>query len=321
MRSLSLRLLREARASLRIARVALHFAGGLATVMALYPLLAHGARAAVSRRWSAALLQMLGVRLRLGGAPVPSGALVVANHVSWLDVLVVNSVCPATFVSKHEIGAWPAVGVLIARSGTILLRRGCGRAAKKAVNGIGALLGAGRTVAIFPEGTTSDGSHVLPFRPALFQAAVDQRRAVLPLTLSYHDPRGASCRAAPFVGDTGFLQSLRRIALAPRIVARVRILPAQTAPLPQVQSPRGLARRRLAARCRELILEQLCGQQQPAAAPELALRVVSRGLGVPGRLGAVQDLLEVAESGGSLAHVGFEPGNDAAVEQPQRASA
>jgi 1-acyl-sn-glycerol-3-phosphate acyltransferase len=321
LRSLSLRLLREARASLRIARVALHLAGGLATVLALYPLLAHGARAAVSRRWSAALLQMLGVQLRLGGAPVPNGALLVANHVSWLDVLVVNSVCPATFVSKHEVGDWPAVGLLLARSGTILLRRGCGRAAKKAVDAIGALLSAGRTVAIFPEGTTSNGSHVLPFRPALFQAAVDQQRAVQPLTLSYHDARGEPCRAAPFIGETHFLQSLRRIALAPRIVARVRILPAQSARPAPAQSARGLARRRLAARCRRLILEQLCGQQQPAAAPELAPRAVARRLGVPVRLGAVQHLLEVTEPGGGLAHVGLEAGNDAAVEQPQRASA
>ncbi len=306
---------------LRIVRVALHLAGGMATVLALFPLLAYRARAAVSRRWSAALLQMLGVQLRRGGAPIPNGALLVANHVSWLDVLVVNTICPATFVSKREVGAWPAVGVLLARTGTILLRRGSGRAAMKAVMEIGALLGAGRTVAIFPEGTTSDGSRVLPFRPALFQAAVDRRRGVLPLTLSYHDARGEPCHAAAFVGDANLLQSLRRIALAPRIVARVRISPPQTARMAPLQSRRGFPRRQLAARCRELILEQLCGQQQPAAAPEVAPRAVAHRLGVPVWLGAVQDLLEVAKPGGGLAHVGLEPGNDAAIEEPQRASA
>ena len=246
-------MLREARAALRIAGVALHLAGGLATVLALYPLLAHGARAAVSRRWTSALLEIVGVRLEQGGAPVPRGALLVANHVSWLDVLVVNSVCPATFVSKHEIGAWPAVGVLLARSGTIFLRRGSGRAAKRAVNDIGALLGNGRAVAIFPEGTTSDGAGVLPFRPALFQAAVDQRRRVLPLNLSYHDLCGEACSAAAFVGDTSFLQSLCRIALAPGIVARARVLPPQAPWTPPAQAPRGFARRELAVRCRELI--------------------------------------------------------------------
>jgi 1-acyl-sn-glycerol-3-phosphate acyltransferase len=245
--------LREARAALRLARVVLHLAGGLATVLALFPLLEHRARAAVSRRWTTALLQMLGVELRLGGAELPHCALLVANHVSWLDVLVLNTVCPATFVSKHEIGAWPAIGILLARSGTILLRRGNGRAAKKAVGEIGALLGAGRCVAIFPEGTTSDGSGLLPFRPALFQAAVDQQRGVLPLLLGYRDARGEPSAAAAFVDDLSFLQSLRRICLAPRIVATARVLPVQaprTAPPP---AARGSARRELAARCREII--------------------------------------------------------------------
>jgi len=107
-------------------------------------------------------------------------------------------------------------------------------------------------VAIFPEGTTSDGACVMPFRPALFQAAVDERRGVLPLSLSYHDPYGERCTAAAFVGDMSLLQSLRRIAFAPRIVARATILPVQTARTAPAQGPRGFARRELAARCREL---------------------------------------------------------------------
>jgi 1-acyl-sn-glycerol-3-phosphate acyltransferase len=245
--------LREARAWLRIARVALHLGGGLATVLALYPMLAHGARAAAARRWTTRLLEILGVRLQQGGAPVARGALLVANHISWLDVLVVNSICPATFVSKHEIASWPLVGVLLARTGTILLRRGSGRAARKAVDEIGALLGAGRAVAIFPEGTTSDGSCVLPFRPALFQAAVDRRRKVLPLALSYHGSCGEPCSAAEFVGDTSLWRSLRRIALVPRIVARARVLPALSPERTPPQAPRGFARRRFALRSRELI--------------------------------------------------------------------
>jgi 1-acyl-sn-glycerol-3-phosphate acyltransferase len=253
LRSPSRRAWREARAWLRVARVAVHLAGGLATVLALFPLLAHEARAAAARRWSGALLEILGVRLQRGGAPVARGALLVANHVSWLDVLVVNTICPATFVSKQEIGSWPLVGVLLARTGTILLRRGCGRAARKAVNEIGALLGAGRAVAIFPEGTTSDGASVLPFRPALFQAAVERQRMVLPLALSYHGARGEPCSAAEFVGDTSLWQSLRRISLAPAIVASVTVLPALRPETSPSQAPRGFARRRFAARSRELI--------------------------------------------------------------------
>ena len=315
MRSFSVRALLEARAALRIARAALHVAGGLVTVLALYPLLAHRGRAAVSRRWSAALLQMLGVEIRSGGAPVPNGALLVANHVSWLDVLVVNTVCPVTFVSKREVGAWPAIGILLARTGTVLLRRGDGHAAWSAVHEIGALLGAGRAVAIFPEGTTSDGRRVLPFRPALLQAAVNEQSRVVPLALSYHDARGERCAAAAFVGDMNLLQSLRRIASAPRVVASVTILPVQTPRAAPSQAPHGFARRELATRCRQLVLEQLCGKQQPAAVPELARRSVARGLGVPRRLDSAQNLFQVAEPGRSLPHVGLEARNDAAVEQ------
>ena len=103
-------------------------------------------------------------------------------------------------------------------------------------------------MAIFPEGTTSDGCDVLPFRPALFQAAVDHQRGVQPLTLGYRNSRGEPCGAAAFVGDTSFLQSLRRIALAPRIFATIWVLPAQIPRRAPAEAPRGFARRELAAR-------------------------------------------------------------------------
>lgn len=276
-------------------------------MLAVFPALSHGGRAAISQRWTAALLKILGVRLQLEGASVPEGPLVVANHVSWLDVLVVNSVCPATFVSKHEVGAWPVVGVLLARTGTILLRRGSYRDAKRVVGEVALALRAGRRVAVFPEGTTTDGSSVLPFRPAIFQAAVDQQHRVLPLALSYHGRCGALSSAPVYTGNTSLWQSLRRIALArPRIIARVRVLPEQ--------APRDVSRRQLAARTRELILEQLGGQQQPAAVPEVTAQAVARGLGVPAWFGAVEDLLQVAEPGAGLAHVGLEARHDTHVE-------
>ena len=121
--------------------------------------------------------------------------------------------------------------------------------------------------------------------------AVNENRAVLPLSLSYHNAHGEHCAAAAFVGDMSLVQSLRRIASVPRIVVSVTILPAQIARTAPSQAPHGFARRELAARCREMILEQLRWKQQPAAVPEVASRSVSRDLGVPGRLGAVQDLL------------------------------
>ncbi len=232
---------------------------------------------------------MLGVRLEVAGAPAPRAVLIVANHVSWLDILVINTVCPATFVSKHEIAAWPAVGVLLARTGTILLRRGNARAAKRAVIDIGATLATGRRVAVFPEGTTTDGSSLLPFRPALLQAAIDHRRPVLPIALSYHDADGRRSAVPAFVGDVTLWCSLRAIARAPQSIAKVRVLPAQAG--------RGIRRRELAAQARTLISEELGRQYQPAAEPEHPRRGIAGGLGLPRGLGAAEEVLQVTEPG------------------------
>lgn len=234
------RLRRRVVAQARLACVALHLAWGFAASALLLPVLAHEKRLAVKQSWSAALLRILAVRLYVDAGKIAPGSLIVANHISWLDVFVINAICPATFVAKDEVARWTGLAWLLARNETLLLRRGSARAARRAAARMAEMLAEGRRLAVFPEGTTTDGSRVLPFHTALLQAAIDAAVAVYPLALSYHDEAGRRCAAAAYVGDTTLWQSLRAIAAARVIEARVKVL----APM----SANACTRRELAAR-------------------------------------------------------------------------
>lgn len=210
-----------ARAALRLLRVALHLAFGAAATMLPIDCARH--RPGWRRRWSAGLLQALGVRLEAPTVQVAPGTLVVANHVSWLDALVLDAFCPANFVAKDELRRWPLLGRLLARDGTIFLRRGFSRRLPAVVGEVRARLARGVTVACFPEGTTSDGRRLLPFRAALFESAARGGTPVAAFTLHYRDGAGRHSDAAAFTGEQSLLESLVAIALADGLCARAEL--------------------------------------------------------------------------------------------------
>lgn len=236
-------LLAPVRAVWRLTRVAIHLAGGAATVACVYPLTARRAQLALKRRWSRQLLGMLAVRLRIDGAC--RGAMRVANHVSWLDVIAVNAALPSAFVAKEDVRAWPLVGWLCARTETVFIRRGSRRAAHATAGRVADLLAAGVDVAAFPEGTTSDGRAVLPFQGALLQGAIAAGAGIQPLALRYECRAGRRSDAAAFCGDTSLAQSLWRVATADGLTVRLRFL--------AVQPAAGGERRALAAGLRDCI--------------------------------------------------------------------
>jgi 1-acyl-sn-glycerol-3-phosphate acyltransferase len=184
-------------------------------------------RARVASRWNRVAARSLGVRLRVSGqVELPDRpVLLVANHVSWLDIPVVSAVRPVRFVSKDDVQAWPLMGWLATRTGTLYLNRGSGRAAHRMAATLATALGEGQRVVIFPEGTTTDGSHVLPFKPMLLQAAIDAGACVVPMSLHYSDHTGRPTQAAAFIGDMSFVDTLRNIVAARGLQAEVVLHP------------------------------------------------------------------------------------------------
>jgi 1-acyl-sn-glycerol-3-phosphate acyltransferase len=153
------------------------------------------------------------------------GALIVANHISWLDIFVINAALPAAFVSKEEVRHWPLFGWLAARSDTVFLRRGSRGHARIINEQIAGILDKGSYVAVFPEGTTTDGTHLLHFHAALIQPALAVGRPVLPLAISYWSAAGRRSLAPAYVGDVSLAQCTQAIVGTRRLVARVSTCP------------------------------------------------------------------------------------------------
>lgn len=208
------------------------------------------ARARLVRRWSRALLRTLAVEVRVHGTP-PAGeaALWVANHVSWLDSYAINAIESARFVAKSEVAGWPVIGVVARAFGTIFIVRGSFRSAARTVGHLASALCRGESVAAFPEATTSDGRGVLPFFPAMFQAAVLTGARVQPVALRYRDAAGRPTDAAAYVGDMSVADSLRLLLRNQRLCVEVHLC----API----DPHGLDRGELAARARQSIATAL----------------------------------------------------------------
>ena len=206
----------------------LHLVHGILVVALWYPLIGTERRLRLKQAWSEKLLNILGVHLQAQLQGLPPGSLLVANHVSWLDVYLINAAQPAAFVSKAEVRQWPVIGWLSARTDTIFLRRGSRGHARLVNAEIDALLTQGRDVAVFPEGTTTDGTHLLHFHAALLQPAIESGRPIQPVALAYLTADGERCRAAAYVGEMSLLDSLRAILATPSMIVRLRALPALT---------------------------------------------------------------------------------------------
>lgn len=208
--------------ALRLLRVGLHLAAGCTVSAWLYPLLPVPARWAVRRAWARALLAMLGVQLEAADLRVAPGSLVVANHVSWLDAVALHALLPAAIVAKAESRRWPLLGRMLQRNDTLFVQRRACRDLLRVNADIASRLARGESVAVFPEGTTSDGAQLLPFRPALFQPAVAGGHPVRAFALAYLDAAGRRCVEAAYLGDMNLWQSLWIIAALPTLRLEIR---------------------------------------------------------------------------------------------------
>lgn len=154
-------------------------------------------------------VRIMGVPRRVDGRLVRGPALVVANHVSWMDIFVLNACGPVYFVSKAEVAGWPGIGALARITGTLFIRRDRREAAAQAAQ-FRARLDMGHRMLLFPEGTSTDGCRVLPFKPTLFAGAPDGV-AIQPVSLVYTPPKGAPAEFYGWVGHVGFGEHLMSV--------------------------------------------------------------------------------------------------------------
>ncbi|SOZ35778.1 lysophospholipid acyltransferase family protein [Cupriavidus neocaledonicus] len=250
---------------LRKTALVLHLLRGLLTCALLFPWLGVRSREWHIRRWSRRLLQICGVEVEVVDATgathtgaARQGAMVVSNHISWLDIYVIHSWQPVRFVAKSEIRSWPLIGWLCDKTGTIFIERARKRDAHRVLHDITDVMLQGDLVGVFPEGTTTDGTSVLPFHANLMQAPISGGLPVQPLGLNYLDAAtGQPTLAAAYIGDTTLLQSLEAVLRAPRIKARLVLGPALV--------PASGDRRELAASAREVVAHLSQGAAEHAA--------------------------------------------------------
>lgn len=197
----------------------------------------------LGRHWSRALLRLLDIRVTASGRPPQGGGLIVANHISWLDIPLIYAQVGTRFVSKSEVQAWPVAGWLADAAGTFYLRRGQ-HGSRPLLARLVPFLSAGGAVVVYPEGTTTTGEDVLPFHPRLFAAAIESGCPVQPVALRY-GPGANGESLAPFVGDDDLLSHLLRLLRNASLEARVVF----TAPLDSA----GRTREQLAEAAREAI--------------------------------------------------------------------
>lgn len=242
--------MRGAIALARLLRCCLHLLHGMA-VMTRFPRLDEAGRHARIGWWSAALVRHLGLSLQVRGtAPRAGATLVVANHVSFLDIAAIHAAIPqARFVSKADVLAWPLLGWLIRNAGTLFIERERKRDALRVVHAMAESLQRGETVAVFPEGTTGAGDVPLPFHANLLQAAIATATPVQPVVLRYATPGEHVATAAQFLGETTLLQAVWRMASARGLAVHVEILP----PVATAHADR----RALAEHLRQLVAERL----------------------------------------------------------------
>jgi len=187
------------------------------------PPLGRRERVRIGRAYSRALLRVLDVHLRVEGMlPAPDRpVLLVANHVSWLDTYAINCVSGARFIAKAEVRDWPLIGTVAAGFGSLFHRRHDAFDARRTVDAMVEVLRRGDPVGVFPEATTTSGTHLRPFYPAMFQAAIDAGVAVQPVAIRYRDGRGETTLTPAYCDEISLRESIERVVAAPSIEAHL----------------------------------------------------------------------------------------------------
>jgi 1-acyl-sn-glycerol-3-phosphate acyltransferase len=236
------------RGAWRLLRLFVHLLRGWLTIRLRFGDWSQARRDQSVQHWSQAMLNILGLQLRLEGPLLHKGPLMlVCNHISWLDIAVLHATVHCRFISKDDIRTWPVLGTLASGGGTLYISRASRRDALRVVHQMAQALLQGDVLAFFPEGTTGDGTTVLPFHANLLQAAIAADAPVQALGLRFEDAVSAAPSFAPcYVGDESLFESVWRTVCAPPLRAVLRCAAAQNA--------QGRERREFASALRETVI-------------------------------------------------------------------
>ncbi len=214
------------RIAIRLPLIGIHVVIGI--LLCIFALTPDGHKAGNARQrgivcwWLRTCTRLVGIRLHIHGKPAEGASLVVANHISWMDIVIVGSLQPVSFLSKAEVARWPIIGYLARKAGTLFIDRGAG--AETAAQLISERLRVGASVAFFPEGTTSDGTEIQRFHPRLFMAAIDTHAWVQPMVITYpcNSAHDGVHEKAPYTSDVPFFTHALAVLGEPCIHAVVR---------------------------------------------------------------------------------------------------
>lgn len=233
-----MRLVKSAHAVLVVMAGILLILGVIAPARVLPGPLRRHVRERTMMYWARWMTTALRISRVVDGLPPAGNAMVVVNHVSWIDILVLMATHRGIFLAKSELAKWPLIGWMCRQTDTLFLRRNNPRSLAEKVATVTRALASDETVILFPEGTTTTGGQVLPFFPGLFQAAIDAGTPVQPVALQYLENNRAS-GTAPFVGDDDFRAHFGQLLQAGPITAKISfLLPVES----QFRDRRQLAR-------------------------------------------------------------------------------
>lgn len=206
----------------RISLLVLHVVWGMALAGAAFPLLSLAQRDRAIMAWAQRMLRILGVRAHVAPAPsLPGGALLVCNHVSWLDIYLIYAAHRVHFVSKSEVRTWPVAGWLAHKTGTLFLERGRRADTVRVNTEMRTLMQGGAWVAVFPEGTTGDGRSLRRFLPSLLQPAVELNCSIVPAALRYRTLDNEFSAVPAYIDQISLWQSLMQIVSEPGLIAEL----------------------------------------------------------------------------------------------------
>lgn len=213
----------------RISRLIAHTFLGLFTVTLIFPLAGKHFKLRLIKWWCQHLLDIFNVGVIIFGSCPPSyrtasNNMMIANHISWLDIYAINSILPIRFVAKSDIRSWPVIGYLASKANVLFIERGKKHQAARIMDIVALSLKAGDNLCLFPEGTTTDGTAIMPFKGSLIQSAIESQSTIWPVAIRYPRHDGSTNTDLAYAGETTLLQSMKQVLLHKRPVVELHFL-------------------------------------------------------------------------------------------------